>query len=300
MFPDSISLPGGSLRYKGTFNGHGYYQSSGKYTQPDARAAAANAGGHLITITSAAENSFVVSNLNQTNNYAWIGLVNTGRVGSFAWVTGEALSYTNWLPGQPNNLYGMNNPDSTIYEPYVQINGWEDNTNRWNDIGNRNSENSVFLAEYDSSVLVYRKYAGPANGDSLAAGVYTVCYEILNRVTNRRDSCCFNITVVCGKSLSEFEITSAYRHSAAAENGAFRVVAYPTPSNSNFSVRITSNNVKEKIRLQVVDVMGRVVESQHNIAPNTTLLLGSAYKTGVYFTRITQGDKVSVIKLVKQ
>ena len=38
-------------------------------------------------------------------NYAWLGLYNTGTVGNFAWVTGEPVSFTNWIPGEPNNLY---------------------------------------------------------------------------------------------------------------------------------------------------------------------------------------------------
>ncbi|QTR50157.1 lectin-like protein [Candidatus Thiothrix anitrata] len=60
--------------------------------------------GHLATITSAAENTFVKNAVNSNNNNYWIGAKRTGGATSpFAWVTGEAFSYTNWMSGQPDN-----------------------------------------------------------------------------------------------------------------------------------------------------------------------------------------------------
>ncbi|MBU0653994.1 MAG: C-type lectin domain-containing protein [Gammaproteobacteria bacterium] len=60
--------------------------------------------GHLATITSAAENTFIKNAVNSSNNNYWIGAKRTGGATSpFAWVTGEAFSYTNWMSGQPDN-----------------------------------------------------------------------------------------------------------------------------------------------------------------------------------------------------
>lgn len=61
-------------------------------------------GGYLATITSAAEQAFVEQLLGATpapSGLYWIGLQKTS--GDYGWTTGEALGYTNWLPGQPDN-----------------------------------------------------------------------------------------------------------------------------------------------------------------------------------------------------
>ena len=82
-------------------------------------------GGHLVTITSAAEQQTVQSLLQQYSSDAscWLGckLMNDG---SWMWVTGEALGYTNWRSGEPNN-YGND-------EGYGMVVG--DYNGQWNDI----------------------------------------------------------------------------------------------------------------------------------------------------------------------
>lgn len=77
-------------------------------------------GGHLVTITSAEENAFVFGLVNSPAYWSnffgfraggpWIGLIQSAGAaepgGGFQWVTGEAMSYTNWAPGEPNNNAG--------------------------------------------------------------------------------------------------------------------------------------------------------------------------------------------------
>jgi len=41
------------------YNGHSYYRSTGLMTWTAARQACLNMGGHLVTVTSAAENNFI-------------------------------------------------------------------------------------------------------------------------------------------------------------------------------------------------------------------------------------------------
>jgi hypothetical protein len=67
------------------------------------------AQGHLATLTSAAENSFVTAMLTSSATLQWFigGVQPPGSVepvGSWSWITGEAWSYTNWnSPLQPDN-----------------------------------------------------------------------------------------------------------------------------------------------------------------------------------------------------
>jgi hypothetical protein len=89
--------------------------------QSAASAAASSAGGHLVTITSASEQSFIESLLNNagaaTGSY-WIGLQRTGSGGStsdFAWETAEPVSFTHFASGEPNNYPNHDENGGTVY-----------------------------------------------------------------------------------------------------------------------------------------------------------------------------------------
>ncbi len=61
---------------------------------------------HLATLTSAAENAFIVTNLSSalgtSNTYGyWFGLFGNDA-STYQWVTGEPFSFTNWNAGEPN------------------------------------------------------------------------------------------------------------------------------------------------------------------------------------------------------
>ncbi len=64
--------------------------------------------GHLATITSHAENQFIFENMIYNSmaplygDQAWLGGYDAGG-GQWAWITGEALDYTNWAPDEPNH-----------------------------------------------------------------------------------------------------------------------------------------------------------------------------------------------------
>lgn len=101
------------------YNGHSYYRSTGSMTWTSAKQACINMGGHLVTITSAAENNFVFN----TWPSGWIGFTDEAVEGQWRWVTGESVTYTNWNGGEPNNAGN---------EDYAQfVSG-----GRWNDLPN--------------------------------------------------------------------------------------------------------------------------------------------------------------------
>ncbi|MBK9035747.1 MAG: tandem-95 repeat protein [Myxococcales bacterium] len=70
-------------------------------TFADAQLACAAVTGHLASITSAPEQALVESVQNTAQN-PWIGLTDALVEGSFGWITGELLTFTNWEPGQPD------------------------------------------------------------------------------------------------------------------------------------------------------------------------------------------------------
>lgn len=87
-------------------------------TWPAARDAAnASSESNLVTITSAAENQFIVNNFDLTGQNYWLGGFQTpGSSGvniGWQWVTGEPWSYTNWAGGEPNDSGGASGEDGS-------------------------------------------------------------------------------------------------------------------------------------------------------------------------------------------
>jgi len=113
------------------YNGHSYYRSTGTAFWTTARQNCIDMGGHLVTVTSSGENSFLY-NLWPSG---WIGLTDEVTEGTWRWVTGETYSYTSWNPGEPNNAGN---------EDYVQFVGG----GKWNDLPNNYSLPYVIEFEY--------------------------------------------------------------------------------------------------------------------------------------------------------
>jgi hypothetical protein len=91
---------------------HCYWPRSTAQTWSQAQQSCMMQNGHLVTITSAEENAFVVSiaQFSSSFNDTWIGATDdkagsdkTGP-GTYRWVTSEAWTYSNWEQGQPDGF----------------------------------------------------------------------------------------------------------------------------------------------------------------------------------------------------
>ncbi len=97
-------------------NGHwyGWHQFDEPLTWEEAQTWAISRGGHLVTITSAAEETFVEAFLlTQPLPAGWMGAYQdldgedySEPDGGWRWVTGEAWNFTDWAPGEPNDSSG--------------------------------------------------------------------------------------------------------------------------------------------------------------------------------------------------
>ena len=85
-----------------TYNGHTYYFYSTPTTWYCAKLVAEQLGGHLVTISSSAENNFV-KGLCADGSSIWMGATDKDSEGTWKWITGESFSYNNWASGEPNN-----------------------------------------------------------------------------------------------------------------------------------------------------------------------------------------------------
>lgn len=80
-----------------------YYPTTG--SSQAAETFAQSLGGHLVSVQSFTQNSCFRNELNTlgfTGN-VWIGYNDNALEGSFNWVDGKPLGYTNWALGEPNN-----------------------------------------------------------------------------------------------------------------------------------------------------------------------------------------------------
>ncbi len=107
-------------------NGSRYFLTSGG-SWSNAQSQAVAAGGNLVSINDAAEQTWLLNTFGSTH-VRWIGLTDSEQYGAsegnFRWVSGEPVRYTNWNPGEPNNLL-----HTWAGEDFVEMYP----TGRWND-----------------------------------------------------------------------------------------------------------------------------------------------------------------------
>ena len=135
------------------FNYNGSQYTLTSYgTWQEAQAQAQSLGGNLVTINNQAEQDWLISTFG-VNQTLWIGLTDEVTEGTFNWVSGEISTYTNWLPGEPNNGWDG--------EDYVEMNFGS--PGKWNDSSSNqfrrgiveitNISPSITLAVSPNSVL---------------------------------------------------------------------------------------------------------------------------------------------------
>lgn len=118
-------------------NGHSYQRFDTVKTWQQAVNQCDSLKGTLLSITSQEENDWIVSQLLNAQN-AWLGSTDRKLEGVWkSWTSGEAIDYTNWKPGEPDNGAGAE-------EDFLQI--YPDGT--WGDSGfpENGKDSSIALA----------------------------------------------------------------------------------------------------------------------------------------------------------
>jgi hypothetical protein len=102
----------------------------------EARSNARGGGGELASIDSQAEQSFVESVLSASNlpvGSYWFGIRETSTEGVYQSVSGTPQTYTNWLPGEPNNAGGVETVGAILWTPDGGDSNGLARRGRWND-----------------------------------------------------------------------------------------------------------------------------------------------------------------------
>jgi hypothetical protein len=105
-------------------NGHTYRLFAAS-TWSAAESIAVAMGGHLVSISDAAENDFVHQQMlgfDGRDRRCWLGFTDQDLEGTFTWTDGSPVTYTNWNSGEPNDFGGN--------EDYAEMLG---SSGTWND-----------------------------------------------------------------------------------------------------------------------------------------------------------------------
>lgn len=130
----------------GTFNGSTYMYVDYADSWNSAKEWCERRGGHLATITSEEENSFLYNLLQSINvQNAYFGFTDEETEGVWKWVTGEESDYTNWSDGEPNNDWLSENYATFFYS--CPDGTWNDG-----DFGNFTEGGSAFICEWDEII----------------------------------------------------------------------------------------------------------------------------------------------------
>ena len=116
-------------------NGHWYRGIASPMTRSQATSLAAEQGGHLATITAAAENQFL-ADLNLPSqggavSYWTGGIRASAGAGPWNWITGEAWNYSNFDTSEPNGCCGAD-------VRFTTFRTYEGHEGRWDDTSPEN------------------------------------------------------------------------------------------------------------------------------------------------------------------
>lgn len=117
-------------------NGHTYLLLN-EASWTDSEAEAVTLGGHLVTISSAAENEWVWSTFKDRlpgPGTLWIGFTDQAQEGTWCWANGENAAFVNFQVGQPDDAHNSGIPGDGQDYAHMWINGelpkqWDDYNN---------------------------------------------------------------------------------------------------------------------------------------------------------------------------
>jgi len=103
-------------------NGHQYALTQ-TMSWHQARDQARAWGGELATVRSQAQDDWLWQTFGKLN---WIGLNDEAQEGTFVWVSGEPVVFTNWCINQPDNSNNADFVHTTRCVGMLSTNGWAD------------------------------------------------------------------------------------------------------------------------------------------------------------------------------
>ena len=132
--------------YEFMFQGHEYKLYNKALPWREAYKFCEQQGGHLATINSEEEQTFIYNIIKNksTRSYTWLGATDWYEEGNWKWITGNKIVYHNWADGEPNNNY-----DEDFMMIYNNSGKWNDGT----DIYYSDTKAYSFICEFENDSL---------------------------------------------------------------------------------------------------------------------------------------------------
>jgi hypothetical protein len=251
-------------------NGKAYYLSDNSFFPQDAFNDAIAQGGFAGTIRNAADNTLITQAVNTVGGAGdvLIGYSDTDAEGNFVWQSGDAATFNNWNPGEPNNA---GNEDYTVSQ----------SSGGWNDVTNGSAYRYLLEIDYVPS-----QTAGLASGADFPIGTTMNTFTITDLAGNSV-MCSFDVTVDANLSVEENTFSNSLRLS-------------PNPTKNVITINSVTNISIDSIT--ILDLNGRILQTITNIgqlSDGKTIDI-SNLSTGMYFMKIQDSDsRVAVKRIVK-
>jgi hypothetical protein len=167
LAPDALAQQAVQWRVEDGGNGHWYQPVFEWLSYPEAVQSAIARGGHLATLTTEQENSFVMGlGLPYLSNGTvfgyWIGGMRSPTSGNWEWLTGETWAFSNFDLWEPNGCCGAD-------ARYLVFRAHPGSQGRWDDTstnGNNDANPMPYIIEFESDLCL-----GDVTGNNAIDGI---------------------------------------------------------------------------------------------------------------------------------
>ncbi|HET6994237.1 MAG TPA: T9SS type A sorting domain-containing protein, partial [Chitinophagaceae bacterium] len=169
-------------------------------------------------------------------------------------------------------------------------------------LGDNNNDSEQFLVKGDNNVIAANVYIQKGslnvNGNIILMKGWFIAEKVENegKLVVWNDNKCTSSTDV--REFTRTNLSSKEAASQPESPTGLTVTASPNPSSDRFRLQIQSDKTGF-VTLKVTDLDGRLIALQPGIDPNSTIQLGSAWRSGVYLVEISQGKEKKMIRLIK-
>ena len=165
----------GCYRIYGDVKSDPQFQEGTGWNNANQKCAQAWPGATLAILPNIHYQYFATSRLRNTGRTVWLGAQSTMQDSTFHWVDGSRLTYTNWMPNEPNDA-----GDSG--EDFVEMIWWADHVGNTHDPGQWNDLPDDRNLAYMCSHPLDRNEAPPTNTfcpDGWMEGAGGFCYKMV-------------------------------------------------------------------------------------------------------------------------